>query len=87
MTANVTEGEASVVAAPTSLIRITPVGGRKQAIIDGRALLAGEQVKQWRLVSITANGVVLKDSHGTRTVSAPPSSVSKKPASVAASEK
>lgn len=84
---SVTEGEASTVAAPASTIRITPVGGRKQAVIDGRPVQAVEQVKQWRVVNITANGVVLKDGRGTRTVPANPSSVSKKPASGAASEK
>jgi hypothetical protein len=73
--------------APQAIVRITPVGGRKQAVMDGRTLQAGEQIQQWRLVSITANGVVLKDSRGARSVSTLPSSVSKKPVSGAASEK
>jgi len=80
------EGEARAVVAQ-SIIRITPVGGRRQAVIDGRALQTGEQVKQWRLVSISANGVVLKDSRGTRSVPTPASSVSKKPVSGSASAK
>lgn len=81
------QGDDSAMSAPRSSIRITPVGGRKQAVVDGRALQTGDQIKQWRLVSITANGVVLKDSRGTRTVPAPSSSFSKKPAAGLASEK
>lgn len=84
----VAQGEEGAVgaAAPQSIIRITPVGGHKQAVIDGRALQAGEQVKQWRLVSITANGVVLKDSRGTRSVSTTTSSIRKTPVTGAASK-
>ena len=73
--------------APQAMVRISPVDGRKQAVMDGRTLHAGEQIPQWRLVSITANGVVLKDSRGARSVSTSPSSVSKKPVAGAASEK
>jgi hypothetical protein len=68
-------------------IRITPVGARKQAVINGRALLPGEQFQQWRLVTITANSAVFKDGRGTRTVALAPSSVSKKPAAGHISEK
>lgn len=86
--AAVAQGEEGAVgvAAPQSIIRITPVGGGKQAVIDGRALQTGEQVKQWRLVSITANGVVLKDSRGTRTVPAATSPVRKTPVTGTASK-
>lgn len=71
-----------------SVIRITPVGGRKQAVLDGRAMLSGEQLKQWRLMTINANGVVLKDSRGIRSVPlAPAASVSKKPVTGNAFEK
>ena len=78
-------GDAAV--APQSFIRITPIGGRKQAMVDGRALQTGEQVKQWRLVTITANGVVFKDSRGVRSVPASSSVVIKKPVTGPASSK
>ena len=70
-----------------SVIRITPVGGRQKLTVDGRPLQAGEQIKQWRVVTITSNRVIFKDSRGTRSVPVPTSSVSKKPAAVSASAK
>ena len=79
--------ESASAQAPRAMVRITPVDGRKQTVMDGRTLQAEEQIQQRRLVSITANGVVLKDSRGARSVSTSPSSVSKKPVSGAASEK
>lgn len=71
---------------PQSIIRITPVGGRKQAVIDGRAIQTGEQINQWRLITITTNGVILKDSRGTRTLPAATSSVRKTSVSGATSK-
>lgn len=65
-----------------SVIRITPVGeGRQQAVLGGRTLQAGETLGAWRVVNITAAGVVLKDSRGTRTVTTPAQTVRKKPVS------
>lgn len=61
------------------IIRITPVGGgRKQAELDGRTLQSGQSVRNWRVVNITATSVVLKDSHGTRTLDTPTETVRKK---------
>lgn len=79
------EGAGAVVAQP--LIRITPVGGsRKQAELDGRTLQAGQAVRNWRVVNITADSVVLKDGRGTRTLATPTETVRKKSVSTSASE-
>lgn len=79
------DGTGGVVAQP--LIRITPVGGsRKQAELDGRTLQAGQAVRNWRVVNITADSVVLKDGRGTRTLATPTETVRKKSVSTSASE-
>ena len=78
------DGTGAVVA--QSLIRITPVGGRKQAELDGRTLQAGQAVRNWRVVNITADSVVLKDGRGTRTLATPTETVRKKSVSTPASE-
>lgn len=62
-----------------SVIRIIPVEGRKQVVVDGRTLQTGGQIGQWRLVSITANSVMFKDSHGMHSVPTLQSSISKTP--------
>jgi hypothetical protein len=70
-----------------SLIRITPVGGgRKQAELGGRTLQPGQSLNAWRVVNITATGVVFKDSRGSRTESMSPDTVRKKLVSGPASE-
>ncbi len=76
-------GDAGIApAAPQAIIRITPVGGaRRQAVIAGQPLEPGEHIGPWRLVTITAHGVVFKDSRGSRTVAVPSSSVRKTPLS------
>lgn len=74
-------------AAPQPLIRMTPVAGAgKQAVIGGQSLEPGGKAGPSRQLSITAQGVVLKDSRGTRTVPASPSSVRKSNLSGATSE-
>ncbi len=75
-------GESGAAGAAQPMIRITPVGGgRKQAVIGGRTLQPGETLDSWRLVNITATGVVLKDSRGTRVLATPAETVRKKPVS------
>jgi hypothetical protein len=57
---------------------------RRHAVLDGRLLKTGEQLDQWRLVRIHANGVVLQSGQGSQTVSAFPGVSKKMIADVAA---
>lgn len=45
---------------------------RQSAVIDGQVLKRGEQLDQWRLISIHDKGVVLRGNEGTQAVSAFP---------------
>lgn len=45
---------------------------RQSAVIDGRVLKRGEQLDQWRLVTVSDKGVLLHDSEGSQMVSAYP---------------
>lgn len=52
---------------------------RQSAVIDGRVLKRGEQMEQWRLVTISDKGVLLRDNEGSQTVSAYPAVKKKTP--------
>lgn len=80
------EGDGRAAQAP-ALVRITPVGGRQQAGPEGQTRPSGERIRAGRMVSITANGMVLKDSRGARAVPMPTPSVSKKAVAGPVSEK
>ena len=61
-----------VVAQPAvQLVLVSP--SRKYAVIDGQMIRSGDQIDQWRVSSITAKGVVMKNDTGSQTISAYPS--------------
>ena len=54
-------------------VQIMVIGpARKHVVINGQTLRPGEKMDQWRLVSITAQGVVLQNANGSQTIPAHP---------------
>jgi hypothetical protein len=65
-------GRGTATAAPN--VQVMLVGpSRKHVVVDGHLLKAGEQIDQWRVTHITANGVILQSAAGTQKISAYPS--------------